>query len=37
MMQYAIFARPVVTNYDLPQTTKQRAAGLDSPLGDEGL
>ena len=23
MMQYALFARPVVTIYDLPQTTKQ--------------
>ena len=37
MMQYAIFARPVVTIYDLPQTTKQSEAGLVSPIGDEGL
>lgn len=37
MMQYAIFARPVVTIYDLPQTTKQSEAGLFSTIGDEGL
>lgn len=37
MMQYAIFARPVVTIYDLPQTTKQSEAGLISTIGDEGL
>ena len=37
MMQYAIFARPVVTIYDLPQTTKQSEAGLVSTIGDEGL
>ena len=36
-MQYAIFARPVVTIYDLPQTTKQSEAGLVSTIGDEGL
>ena len=36
MMQYAIFARPVVTIYDLPQTTKQSEAGLVSTIGDEG-
>lgn len=37
MMQYAIFARPVVTIYDLPQTAKQSEAGLVSTIGDEGL
>ena len=37
MMQYAIFARSVVTIYDLPQTTKQSEAGLVSTIGDEGL
>ena len=37
MMQYAIFARPVVTIYDLPQATKQSEAGLVSTIGDEGL
>lgn len=37
MMQYALFARPVVTIYDLPQTTKQSEAGLVSTIGDEGL
>lgn len=37
MMQYAIFARPVVTIYDLPQTTNQSEAGLVSTIGDEGL
>lgn len=37
MMQYAIFAQPVVTIYDLPQTTKQSEAGLVSTIGDEGL
>ncbi len=37
MMQYAIFTRPVVTIYDLPQTTKQSEAGLVSTIGDEGL
>lgn len=36
-MQYALFARPVVTIYDLPQTTKQSEAGLVSTIGDEGL
>ena len=37
MMQYAIFARPVVTIYDLPQTIKEGEAGLVSTIGDEGL
>lgn len=37
MMQYALFARPVATIYDLPQTTKQSEAGLVSTIGDEGL
>lgn len=37
MMQYALFARPVVTIYDLPQTTKQSEAGLVSTIGDEGM
>lgn len=37
MMQYALFARPVVTIYDLPRTTKQSEAGLVSTIGDEGL
>ena len=37
MMQYALFTRPVVTIYDLPQTTKQSEAGLVSTIGDEGL
>ena len=37
MMQYALFARPVVTIYDLPQPTKQSEAGLVSTIGDEGL
>lgn len=37
MMQYALFARSVVTIYDLPQTTKQSEAGLVSTIGDEGL
>ena len=36
MMQYAIFARPVVTIYDLPQTTKQSEAGLVSTIGTRG-
>ena len=37
MMQYALFARPVVTIYDLPQTIKEGEAGLVSTIGDEGL
>ena len=37
MMQYAIFARPVVTIYDLPQTTKQSEAGLVSTIGVSDL
>ena len=37
MMQYAIFARPVVTIYDLPQTIKEGEEGLVSTIGDEGL
>ena len=37
MMQYALFARPVVTIYDLPEPTKQTEAGIVSTIGDEGL
>ena len=37
MMQYAIFARSVVTIYDLPQTIKEGEEGLVSTIGDEGL
>ena len=37
MMQYAIFDRPVVTIYDLPEPTKQGEAGIVSNIGDEGL
>ncbi len=37
MMQYAIFARPVVTIYDLPRPTKQGEPGVVSTIGDEGL
>ena len=37
MMQYAIFARPVVTIYDLPQPTRQGEPGIVSTIGDEGL
>ena len=37
MMQYAIFARPVVTIYDLTETTKESDAGVVSTIGDEGL
>ena len=36
-MNYAIFARPVVTIYDLPETTKESDAGVVSTIGDEGL
>ena len=36
-MNFAIFARPVVTIYDLPETTKESDAGVVSTIGDEGL
>lgn len=36
-MKFALFARPVVTIYDLPQTTKESDAGVVSTIGDEGL
>lgn len=36
-MKFAMFARPVVTVYDLPETTKESAAGVVSTIGDEGL
>ena len=36
-MKFALFARPVVTIYDLPTTTKESEAGIVSTIGDEGL
>ena len=36
-MKFAMFARPVVTIYDLPETTKESDGGLVSTIGDEGL
>ena len=36
-MNFAIFARPVVTIYDLTETTKESDAGVVSTIGDEGL
>lgn len=36
-MRFAMFARPVVTIYDLPETTKESDAGVVSTIGDEGL
>ena len=36
-MNFAIFARPVVTIYDLTETTKESDAGIVSTIGDEGL
>ena len=36
-MNFAIFARPVVTIYDLTETTKESDAGGVSTIGDEGL
>lgn len=36
-MKFAIFARPVVTIYDLPETTKESDGGVVSTIGDEGL
>ena len=35
-MNFAIFARPVVTIYDLTETTKESDAGVVSTIGDEG-
>lgn len=36
-MKFAMFARPVVTIYDLPETTRESDAGVVSTIGDEGL
>ena len=36
-MKFAMFARPVVTIYDMPETTKESDAGVVSTIGDEGL
>ena len=36
-MKFALFARPVVTIYDLPTTTKEIEAGIVSTIGEEGL
>lgn len=36
-MNFAIFARPVVTIYDLTETTKESDVGVVSTIGDEGL
>ena len=36
-MKFAMFARPIVTIYDLPETTKESDAGVVSTIGDEGL
>ena len=36
-MKFAMFARPVVTIYDLPETTKESDGGVVSTIGDEGL
>ena len=36
-MKFAMFARPVVIIYDLPETTKESDAGVVSTIGDEGL
>ena len=36
-MKFAMFARPVVTIYDLPETTKESDAGVVSTIGDEGM
>ena len=36
-MKFAMFARSVVTIYDLPETTKESDAGVVSTIGDEGL
>ena len=36
-MNFAIFVRPVVTIYDLTETTKESDAGVVSTIGDEGL
>ena len=36
-MKFAMFARPVVTIYDLPETTKESDTGVVSTIGDEGL
>ena len=36
-MKFAMIARPVVTIYDLPETTKESDAGVVSTIGDEGL
>ena len=36
-MKFAMFARPVVTIYDLPETTMESDGGGVSTIGDEGL
>lgn len=36
-MKFAMFTRPVVTIYDLPEMTKESDAGVVSTIGDEGL
>ena len=36
-MKVAMVARPVVTIYDLPETTKESDGGVVSTIGDEGL
>ena len=36
-MKFAMFARQVVTIYDLPETTKESDGGAVSTIGDEGL
>lgn len=36
-MKFAMFARPVVTIYDLPETTKESDGDVVSTIGDEGL
>ena len=36
-MKFAMFTRPVVTIYDLPETTRESDAGVVSTIGDEGL
>ena len=33
-MKFAMFARPVVTIYDLPETSKESDAGVVSTIGD---
>lgn len=35
-MKFAMFARPVVTIYDLPEMTKESDAGVVSTMGTRG-